>query len=60
MTRVTVGDDGSEDREAQVLGDEFGEVREERRVECELDASDVEAAVFGERMVAVHEQTWRT
>jgi hypothetical protein len=36
--------------------DEGCVVREERGVQQVLDACDVEAAVFGEGMVAVHQQ----
>ncbi len=50
------GEGGSEDGEAEVLCDEDGVVGEERGVEGVLDASDVEAAVFGERVVAIEEQ----
>ncbi len=50
------GEDGGEDGEVQVLADEDGVVREERGVEGELDASDVESAVLGERVVAVEEK----
>ena len=50
------GEDGSEDGEAKVLGDELSEVREEGAVEGELDAGGVEAAVFSERMKALHEK----
>jgi hypothetical protein len=47
------GDERGEEREAEVLADEAGVVRKEGRVEGVLDAGDVEAAVFGEGMVAV-------
>ena len=50
------GEDGGEDGEVEVLADEDGVVREEGGVEGELDAGDVEAAVFGERVVAVEEK----
>jgi hypothetical protein len=48
--------DRSEEREAQVLGDEGRVVGEERGVERVLYAGDVEAAILGEGMVAVDEQ----
>ena len=50
------GEDGGEDGEVKVLADEDGVVREERGVESELDASDVEATVLGQRVVAVEEK----
>ena len=50
------GEDGGEDGEMKVFADEDGVVGEERWVEGELDAGDVEAAVLGEGMVAMHEQ----
>lgn len=50
------GEGGSEDREAEVFGDEDGVVRKERGVEGILDAGDVEAAVFGEGMVTIEQE----
>ena len=50
------GDEGGEDGEAKMLGDEGGVVREERGVEFPKDARDVQAAVFGEGVVAVDKQ----
>ena len=50
------GEYWSEDGVVQVLADEDGVVREERGVEGELDAGDVEAAVLGERVIAVKEK----
>ena len=50
------GKRGCEEREVQVLGDEGRVMRKERGVEGVLDAGDIEAAVFGERMVALDEQ----
>jgi len=47
------GEGRGEDGEVQVLADEVGVVREERGVKLVLDAGDVEAAVFGEGMIAV-------
>ena len=47
---------GREEREVQVLGDKGRVVREECGVEEVLDAGDVEAAVFGEGVVALDEQ----
>ena len=47
---------GAKMEKLQVLGDELGEVREEGGVERELDAGDVEAAVFGERVVAMYQK----
>jgi uncharacterized protein (TIRG00374 family) len=50
------GEGRGEDGEAQVLGDKDGVVGVEGRVEGVLDARDVKAAVFRERMVALNEQ----
>ena len=50
------GKRGCEEREVQVLGDEGRVMRKERGVEGVLDAGYVEAAVFGERMVALDEK----
>jgi hypothetical protein len=50
------GHERSKDGEAKVLGDKLSEVGKERTVEGELDARDVEAAVFGERVIAVDEK----
>ncbi len=50
------GEDRGKDGEAKVLADEDGVVREEGGIEGELDAGDVEAAVLGERMIAVEEK----
>jgi hypothetical protein len=50
------GEHGSEDGVVEVLADEAGVVREERGVEGELDAGDVEATVLGERVIAVEEK----
>jgi hypothetical protein len=48
--------EGREDGEAEMLGDEGSVVWEERGVEFPKDSGDVEAAVLGEGMVAMHEQ----
>jgi hypothetical protein len=50
------GEHGSKDGVVQMLADEDGVVREERGVEGELDAGDVEAAVLGEGVIAVEEK----
>ena len=52
------GEHRGEDGEVKVLADEDGVVGEEGGVEGELDAGDVEAAVLGERVVAVEEDGW--
>jgi hypothetical protein len=50
------GEGGGEDGEAEMLGDEDGVVGEEGGVEGILDAGYVEAAVFGEWVIALDEQ----
>lgn len=50
------GEDWGEDGEVKVLADEDGVVSEERGIESELDASDVESTVLGQRVVAVEEK----
>jgi len=49
-------DERSEEREAEMRGDESGVVRKERGVQQVFDAGDVEAAVFSKGVVAVHQQ----
>jgi hypothetical protein len=50
------GEGGGEERKAEVLGDEGGVVGEEGGVEGVLNACDVEAAVFGEGVIALDEK----
>ncbi len=51
-----IGDEWSEDGEAQVLGDKRGEVRKERWIECPLDAGRVKPAIFSEGMEAMDQE----
>jgi hypothetical protein len=53
------GDQWSEEREAEMGGDEGCVVGEESGVQEVFDAGDVEAAVLRERVVAVHQQYGR-